>query len=64
MELHILARDILPGDFIMGRIVARPPVVVAGALCVTLKGPFEHRMTFTYPPTAYIDVRRPIVGAK
>ncbi|MFI7096381.1 hypothetical protein [Streptomyces lydicus] len=68
MELHIKARDIIPGDVIMGRIVARPPVVVAGSLCVTIRGPLGGmlggRMTFTYPPEAFIDVRRPIVSAR
>lgn len=58
MDIRITARQIIPGDVIKGRTVARPPVEVAGALCITLKDSVGQRLTFTYPPGATIAVHR------
>lgn len=58
MEIRITARDIIVGDVIKGRTVARTPVTVGGALCITLTDAIGRRMTFAYPPGATIAVHR------
>ncbi|MFD9205917.1 hypothetical protein ACFVZM_06505 [Streptomyces sioyaensis] len=58
MELRITARDIIPGDIIKGRTVARSPVERGKALYITLTDPVGRRWSFTYPPGATIAVHR------